>query len=110
MIRLAFYVRVPNIGNRSEARASDLRRYPGLWWNRINQFPYDGKESEYSPRTCSIGRPAGGPSVPPPITSQVPQLGGLRPLPITHLKEKKNCYPPDENSRSLSRYTTRIMQ
>ena len=22
------------LGNRSEARASDLRSYPGLWWNR----------------------------------------------------------------------------
>ena len=48
------------LGNRSEARASDLKTYPGLWWNRIKQSLYEGKESEYSPRTCSIGRPAGG--------------------------------------------------
>ena len=53
------------LGNRSEARASDLRRYPGLWWNRIKQRFYEGKESEYSPRTCSIGRPAGGTLCPP---------------------------------------------
>ena len=25
------------LGNRSEARASDLRSHPGLWWNRIKQ-------------------------------------------------------------------------
>ena len=50
------------LGNRSEdrARASDLRSYTGLWWNRIKLRLYEGKESEYSPRTCSIGRPAGG--------------------------------------------------
>ena len=48
------------LGNRSEARASDLKSYPGLWWNRIKLRLYDGKESEYSARTCSIGRPAGG--------------------------------------------------
>ena len=49
-----------NLGNRSEARASDLRSYLGLWWNRIKLRLYEGKENEYSPRTCSIGRPAGG--------------------------------------------------
>ena len=48
------------LGNRSEARASDLRSYPGLWWKRIKLRLYEGKESEYSPRTCSIGKPAGG--------------------------------------------------
>ena len=48
------------LGNRSEARASDLGSYPGLRWNRIKQRLYEGKESEYSPRTCSIGRRAGG--------------------------------------------------
>ena len=53
------------LGNRSEARASDLRSYPGLWWKRIKQRLYEGKESEYSPRTCSIGRPAGGTLCPP---------------------------------------------
>ena len=40
------------VGNRSEARASDLRSYPGLWWNRIKRGLYEGKESEYSPTTC----------------------------------------------------------
>ena len=48
------------LGNRSEASASDLRSYPGLWWNRMKLRLSEGKESEYSPRTCSIGRPAGG--------------------------------------------------
>ena len=48
------------LGSRSEARASDLRIYPGLWWKRIKLHLYDWNESEYSPRTCSIGRPAGG--------------------------------------------------
>ena len=48
------------LGNRSEARASDLRSHPGLWWNRIKLRLYGGKESEYSPRTCSIGKPAAG--------------------------------------------------
>ena len=48
------------LGSRSEARASDLRSYPGLWWKRIKLYIYEGNESEYSPRTCSIGRPAGG--------------------------------------------------
>ena len=46
--------------SRSEARASDLRSYTGLWWNRIKLRLYEGNGSEYSPRTCSIGRPAGG--------------------------------------------------
>ena len=49
-----------DLRNRSEARASDLRSHPGLWWNRIMLRLYEGKESEYSPRTCSICRPAGG--------------------------------------------------
>ena len=53
------------LGNRSEARASDLKSYPGLWWNRIKLRLYEGNESEYSPRTCSIGRPAGGTLCPP---------------------------------------------
>ena len=48
------------VGNRSEARAPDVRSYPGLWWKRIKLRLYEGNESEYSPRTCSIGRPAGG--------------------------------------------------
>ena len=38
--------------NRSEARASDLKSYPGLWWNRIKLRVYEGNECEYSPRTC----------------------------------------------------------
>ena len=54
------------LGNRSEARASDLKSYPGLWWNRIKLRLYEGKESEYSPRTCSIGKPAGGTLCPHP--------------------------------------------
>ena len=33
MIRLALYI--PESGNRSEARASNFRSHPGLWWNRI---------------------------------------------------------------------------
>ena len=53
------------LGNRSEARASDLRSYPGLWWKRIKLHLYEGNESEYSPRICSIGRPAGGTLCPP---------------------------------------------
>ena len=52
------------LGNRSEALASDLRSYPGLWWNRIKLRLYEDKESEYSSRTCSTGRPAGGPLCP----------------------------------------------
>ena len=48
------------LGNRSEARASDLRSRRGLWWNRIKLHLYEGNGSEYSPRTSSIGRPAGG--------------------------------------------------
>ena len=59
------------LGNRSEARASDLRSHPGLWWNRIKLRLYEeGKESEYSPRICSIGRPAGGALCPHPVTLQ----------------------------------------
>ena len=65
------------LGNRSEASASDLRSYPGLCWNRIKQRLYEGNESEYSPRTCSIGRPLNlqtcrGHSVSPPITLHIP--------------------------------------
>ena len=30
------------LGIRSEARASDLRRYPGLWWKRIKLYLYEG--------------------------------------------------------------------
>ena len=56
MIRSAFYIRegkeidrrhVPPISevrkNTSEARASDLRSYPGLWWNRMKQRLYEEK-------------------------------------------------------------------
>ena len=31
------------LGSRSEARVSDLRNYPGLWWNRIKLRLYEGK-------------------------------------------------------------------
>ena len=31
-------------------------------------------ESEYSPRTCSIGRPAGGTLCPPPLISQLAKM------------------------------------
>ena len=67
------------LGNRSEARASDLRSHPGLWWNRIKQRLYEGKESEYSPRTCSIGRPAGGTLCPHPVTLQMASSAGQKP-------------------------------
>ena len=30
------------LGIRSEARASDLRSYPGLWWKRIQLHLYEG--------------------------------------------------------------------
>ena len=30
------------LGIRSEARASDLRSYPGLWWKRIKLHLYEG--------------------------------------------------------------------
>ena len=56
------------LGNRSGARASELRSYPGRWWSRIKLRLNEGKESEYSPRTCPIGRPAGGTLCPHPIT------------------------------------------
>ena len=36
------------LGNKSEARASDLRSYPGLWWNRIKQHYYNRKEKKVS--------------------------------------------------------------
>ena len=36
------------------------RSHPGLWWDRIKLRLYEGEQIEYSPRTCSIGRPAGG--------------------------------------------------
>ena len=65
------------LGNRSEARASDLRSYPGLWCNRIKLRLYEGKESEYSPRTCSTGRPAGGTLCPHPLTLQMASSAGL---------------------------------
>ena len=29
------------LGSRSEARASDLRSYPGLWWKRIKLYLYE---------------------------------------------------------------------
>ena len=63
---------------RSEARASDLRSYPGLWWKRINLHLYEGTKVS-TPRTCSIGRPAGGTLCPPPInfTSGVVELDML---------------------------------
>ena len=67
MIRLAFYNRESK-EKRSEACGSDLRSHPGFWWNRIQLRLYEGKESEYSPRTCSTGRPAGGSLCPRPIT------------------------------------------
>ena len=30
------------LGSRSEARASDLRSYPGHWWKRIKLYLYEG--------------------------------------------------------------------
>ena len=54
------------LGNKPEARASGLRSYPGLWWKRIKLRLDEGNESEYSTRTCSIGRPAEGHSVSTP--------------------------------------------
>ena len=63
-----------NLASRSEARASDLRSHPGLWWNRIKLRLYKGKQSEYSPRTCSLGRPAGGTLCPRPITLHNPVI------------------------------------
>ena len=30
------------LGSRSEARASDLRSYPGLWWKRMKLHLYEG--------------------------------------------------------------------
>ena len=56
------------LGIRSEARASDLRSYPGLCLVETNKaMSLRRNESEYSPRTCSIGRPAGGTLCPPPL-------------------------------------------
>ena len=54
-------------GSRPEARASDLRSYPGLCLVETNKKATSlrRQQSEYSPRTCSIGRPAGGHSVSP---------------------------------------------
>ena len=71
MIWLAFLLYSGKLGNRSEARASDLKSHPGFWWNRIKLRLYEGRESAYSPRTCSIGRPAGGTQCPRPITLQM---------------------------------------
>ena len=34
------------LGNRSEARASDLRSYPGFWWNQMKLCLYERKESD----------------------------------------------------------------
>ena len=66
MIRLAFYIRESYEVDHVQALASDLRSYPGLWWKRIKlQSLRRKRKSEYSPRTCSIGRPAGGHSVSP---------------------------------------------
>ena len=59
------------LANRSEARASDLRSHPGLWWNRIKLRLYEGKQTEYYPRPCSIGRLAGGTLCLHPITLQM---------------------------------------
>ena len=38
------------------------------WWNRIKPRLYERKEIEFSPRTCSIGKSAGGTLCPHPIT------------------------------------------
>ena len=56
------------LASRSEARASDLKSYPGLWWKKIKLHHYEGNENEYSPRTWSIGRPCRGHSVSPTYT------------------------------------------
>ena len=80
-------------GIRSEARASDLRGYPGLfWWNRIKQRLYEGKESEYSPRTCSIGRPAGG-TLSPPYNFTVGAMGLFTPaFAVSSLFHRKTVF------------------
>ena len=66
IIRLAFYIRESlEVGRRHVPPISEA--VPGLWSKRIKLHIYEGNESEYSPRTCSIGRPAGGTLCPPPL-------------------------------------------
>ena len=68
------------LGNRS-ARGTCLRSQKLfgalVWWNRIKLRLYEGKESEYSPRTCSIGRSAVGTLCPRPIPLPVAEGTGL---------------------------------
>ena len=93
------------LGNKSEARASDLRSYPGLWWNRIKQHYYNRKEKKVS----TLRGPAQladlqGALCVPPITShvplffsEVPQFASLRPLPKADIWRKTKLLP-DEKS------------
>ena len=67
MVRLAFYIRGSQEMERLVPPISEAIRGSG-GIDRIKLRLYEGKESEYSPRTCSIGRPAGGTLCPHPIT------------------------------------------
>ena len=78
--------------NRSEARASDLRSYPALWWNRLLLRLYEGNEGECFPRTCLIGKPAAGTLCLHPITFQINDVVGSTCLMIG-LPWRLSCSP-----------------
>ena len=85
------------LGNRSEARASDLRSHPGLWWNRIKVRLYKGKQSGYSPRTFSIGRPGGDTLCPQPITLQIASSAGQNKKRSVAIERCKPCANPHDS-------------
>ena len=52
------------LGSRSEARASDLRSYPGLWWKRIKLYLYEGTKVSTLRGHSQLADPQGALCVP----------------------------------------------
>ena len=64
------------LGNRSEARAFDLRSYPGLWWNRIKLRLYEGQEGSTLRGPAQLVDLQGAPCVPTYNLTGLPTNGG----------------------------------
>ena len=66
------------LGIRSEARSSDLRSYPGLWWKRIKKLHlYEGtKVSTLRGPAQLADLHAGGTLCPPPLIQHVASTAG----------------------------------
>ena len=90
MMRLAFYIR-------ESWEIDRLRHVPPI------SEAIRGKESESSPRTCSIGRPAGGTLCPRPITLQMASSAGRGPRPCLLAEPRRKSWRNKTEGSSISR-------